>query len=76
LKGKGSNIAVIMAQLELEVNQDFVDPSCAYKEDTKHCMLIEHEINVEINLQGSEISRTNQCILLEHYLGNKPHRAH
>jgi len=76
LKGKGSNIAIIMAQLDLEVNQVFVDPSCAYKEGTKHCMPIENEINIEINLQGFEISRINQCILLEHYLGNKPHRAH
>ncbi len=65
-----------MVQLELEVDQDFVDPSCAYQESTKHCIPLEHEIDIEIYLQGFEILGTSQCIFLEHYLGNKPHRAH
>jgi hypothetical protein len=29
------------------------------------------ELNVELALQGGEIFRVNQCVTIEHYLGNR-----
>ncbi len=76
LERKGSNIATLMAWLELEVDQYFVDLSCVHIEGIEHCMPAKHGTNIETKLQGFEILRINQHILLKHYLRNRPHKAH
>lgn len=73
---KGLDITTLMAQVQLEVDQYFVDPSCVHREDIEHYMPTKHGTNIETKLQGFWILRTNQHILLEHCLGNRPHKAH
>jgi hypothetical protein len=51
LERKGSNIATLMARLELEVDQYFVDPSCVHSEGIEHCMLAKHGTDIETKLQ-------------------------
>jgi hypothetical protein len=70
LERKGSDIATLMAQLELEVDQYFVDPSCVHKWDIEHYMPAKNGTDIETKLQGFKIYLTNQRIL-----GNMTHMA-
>ncbi len=66
LKGKDSDIDKLMTQLKLKIDQNVVH-SNGHRKCIKDCILVENitTTNNVIELQGCEILKTNQHILLE-----------
>jgi hypothetical protein len=66
LKGRDSDIDMLMTQLKLKIDQNVVHPN-GHREGIKNCILVENitTTNNVIESQGCEILKTNQHILLE-----------